>query len=125
MAKSKKSGRDYSKYFNKPAADLPLPEEVNEKVVEVTQPQPKVKPKPVVQTPPPPPPSTQVIHQQPVEPEVVKRGRKPLEEPKVPYTTALTEEHKLKLKMEAVRRGLRPSDMLHEILAGYFADLEG
>ncbi|MFK7932483.1 MAG: hypothetical protein AB8G22_03180 [Saprospiraceae bacterium] len=124
MAKSKKTTRDYSKYFNKPATDLPLPEEVNEKVVEINQ--PKAKPEPVAKPIPSPPASTQVIHQQPVEPEIVsKRGRKPLEEPKVPYTTALTNDHKLKLKMEAVKRGLRPSDMLHEILAAYFADLEG
>lgn len=122
MAKSKKTTRDYSKYFKAPSTELPLPEEVNEKVVEITQPQ--AKPKPVVEQTPPPPPATQVVHQQPVAPvqETSKRGRKPLEEPKVPYTTAITEDHKYKLKLLAMQKKLRPSDMLHEILAEYFAD---
>lgn len=49
-----------------------------------------------------------------------KRGRKPLEVKRVPYTTSITEDHKFQLKYHAMRTGLRPSDMLNLILEQYF-----
>lgn len=131
MAKSRKTSRDYSKYFKAPTTELPLPEEVNEKVVEITQPQPKTtptpQPAPVVEEQAPV--AAPIVQQPPVtlapQPAPIiasKRGRKPLEEPKVPYTTAITEDHKYKLKLLAMQKKLRPSDMLHEILKEYFGE---
>lgn len=48
------------------------------------------------------------------------KGRKPLEVKKIPYTTAITEENKFKLKYHAMKKGIRPSDMLDQILNYYF-----
>lgn len=94
MAKSKKS-RNYGAMFSS-SGELPSLNDVNKKVAKLVD-----KDLPV---------------------EASKRGRKPLEVKRVPYTTAITEAHKFKLKFHAMKNGIRPSDMLHVILEEFFLD---
>lgn len=148
MAKKTRKKRDYSQMFGNPAPELPTPEEVNQKVISVTQ-RSKSEPPPkknapekqyVAPTEEQPPtanePSYLLTTYEITATEDEKataentetaapksnRGRKPLEVKRVPYTTSLTEEHKFQLKYHAMRRGIRPSDMLHNILEKYFRE---
>lgn len=95
MAKNRKS-RNYGDLFESPG-ELPSAKDVNQQVSKLTD---KVA---AVES---------------------KRGRKPLEVKRVPYTTSITEAQKFKLKFHAMKNGIRPSDMLHKILEDYFSEDE-
>jgi hypothetical protein len=91
----KKNSRDYKNMFAA-GSELPSPEEVGEQVAKLTG-------------------------KSTAPDKAAKRGRKPLETPRSPYTTSLSDELRFQLKYHAMKRGVRPSDLLEQILAGYFA----
>lgn len=153
MAKKQRKPRDYSNLLRSKTAtaDLPTPEEVNQKISVITkQPltpkefplevdsEPSVIHEPVLITEyhlmkdedlvdVAPKKEKNLIEEKPEKIETEpkrERGRKPLEVKRVPYTTSITKNHKFQIKYHAMKKGIRPSDMLDLILENYFKDKE-
>lgn len=97
----KKTTRDYKNIFAQ-GAELPSPDDVQEQVEKLSLPKREILMSNSSSS---------------------KRGRKPLDEPRTPYTTSLSEEYRFLLKYHAMKRGIRPSDFLEEILHTYFANI--
>lgn len=109
-----------------PSQQVQSPVEVGEKVPEANIDVKATETPPgEIQSPAPLPLTTEAATLRDTREEIPgKRGRKPLEVKRVPYTTSITEDHKFRLKYHAMRTGLRPSDMLNLILEQYFKSHE-
>ncbi len=101
----------------KKMGSLPTPDEVNNIVKEVSEVEPVTKTK---TSPKPKPKKKPVTRKKVIKEPIKKMGRPPLEEKRVKYTTSLTEYNRKQLRLLAIERGVRASDILNDILENYF-----